>query len=88
MKPIEVGPVAADVAAPPALVFQMLAAIGQGGQPNGERAEILQRDGDEYICDFWTRILRVMRAHFEDVVGRAEARAARSRVFAAERASP
>ena len=38
---VHVGPVTIDIAAPPQLVYQMLAAIGQGGQPNGERAEIL-----------------------------------------------
>lgn len=56
MNPITVGPVSIDIAAPPALVFQMLAAIGQGAQTGGERAEILEQDGDEYVCDFWTRI--------------------------------
>lgn len=155
-----------EIAAPPPLVYQMLAAIGQGGQPNGERAEILEDLGDELICDFWTSVAlpggrdrlvrtrgrvtlfpppdriayehlddpgrglreeirvdvgedlgtrltysgvyhpsgtwdrlratvvarpaihRVMRSHFADVRVRAEARAARSRVFAAEGKRP
>ncbi|MEX2184091.1 MAG: SRPBCC family protein [Chloroflexota bacterium] len=161
MRPIEVGPVATDIAAPPALVFQMLAAIGQGAQRDGERAEILENVDGQLICDFWTRVAlpvgrdrlvrtrervhvrppdridyehldgpvrglresivvtgaaaggtrmvytghydprglldhlratlfarpaiqRVMRDHFADVRARAEARAGRSRVFAAE----
>jgi len=32
----------------------MLGAIGQGAQRPGERAEILERDGDRLVCDFWT----------------------------------
>lgn len=51
---VEVGPIDADVAAPAALLFQMLRAIGQGAQRPGERAEILGRDGDALVCDFWT----------------------------------
>lgn len=39
MNRIHVGPVAIEIAAPPALVFQMLSAIGQGAQ----------RDGDEHL---------------------------------------
>lgn len=45
-----------DVAAPPGLVFQMLAAIGQGAQSDGERAEIRSREGDTIVADFWTRV--------------------------------
>ncbi len=56
MSGVHVGPVTIDIAAPPQLVYQMLAAIGQGGQPNGERAEILEDHGGELICDFWTSI--------------------------------
>ena len=161
MNRIEVGPVSIEIAAPPALVYQMLAAIGQGGHKDGERAEILEQRDGELVCDFWTRVSlpagrdrlvrtrervtlhppdridyehldgpvrglresivvglgtgqgsdlrytgsyhprglldhlratllarpaipRVMRAHFADVRDRAEARAGRSRVFAAE----
>jgi hypothetical protein len=155
---VTVGPVSARIAAPSPLVYQMLSAIGQGSGQNGERAEILQQNGAELVCDFWTRVslpggfdrlvrtrervtlrppdrveyehldgpvrgltesidltalaggitemtyrgvyqsrnlldavrasllvrpvmIRVMRDHFEDVRARAEARAARSRVF-------
>jgi hypothetical protein len=35
---IHVGPVAIEIAAPPALVFQMRSTIGQGAQRDGERA--------------------------------------------------
>ncbi|MES2209299.1 MAG: hypothetical protein V4515_03840 [Chloroflexota bacterium] len=51
-----VGPIAAEVRAPAALIYQMLAAIGQGAKRPGERAEILQRDGNDLICDFWTTV--------------------------------
>lgn len=54
MKPIVVGPIARAVGAPPALVYQMLAAIGTGSASNGERSEVLDRNGDELVCDFWT----------------------------------
>lgn len=56
MNRIELGPIAIDVAAPPALVFQMLAAIGQGTQANGERAELIEERDGELIFDFWTSI--------------------------------
>ncbi|CAN5488346.1 hypothetical protein BH20CHL7_BH20CHL7_09810 [soil metagenome] len=56
MRPIEIGPVVTEIAAPPALVFQMLAAIGQGAQRDGERAEILEDVDGQLICDFWTRV--------------------------------
>ena len=162
MNRIDVGPVTIEIAAPPALVFQMLAAIGQGAKQDGERAEILEQRDGELVCDFWTRVSlpivgdrlvrtrervwirppdridyehldgpvqglqetivvgagatggsnltytgryqprgladhlratllarpaihRVMRAHFAEVRDRAEARARRSRAFAAER---
>ncbi len=51
-----IGPIVADVDAPAPLVYQMLAAIGQGAQRPGERAEILERDGDRLRVDFWTVI--------------------------------
>ena len=165
MSGVHAGPVTIDIAAPTELVYQRLAAIGQGEQPNGERAEILEDHGGELICDFWTSIAlpggrdrlvrtrervtllppdrieyehldgpvrglreeirvdvgidlgtrltyagvyhptgtwdrlramvvarpaihRVMRSHFADVRDRAEARASRSRVFAAEGRRP
>lgn len=53
---LEVGPVAIEVAAPVGLLYQMLAAIGQGVQRPGERAQILERDGDALVADFWTTI--------------------------------
>lgn len=164
MNRIDVGPVSMEIAAPAALVFQMLAAIGQGAQKDGERAEILEQRDGALICDFWTRVSlpvgrdrlvrtrervcvrppdridyehldgpvqgllesivvgagtaggsnltytgryhprgfadhlratllarpaihRVMRAHFAEVRDRAEARASRSRTFAAERSA-
>lgn len=54
--PIEIGPVSEVIAAPPALVFQMLAAIGQGAQQDGERAVILEEADGEMLCDFWTSV--------------------------------
>lgn len=56
MNVVRIGPVSCAVAAPPALVYQMLSAIGQGPKRDGERAEVLQRDGDDLVCDFWTRV--------------------------------
>ncbi|MBA3585759.1 MAG: SRPBCC family protein [Gemmatimonadetes bacterium] len=56
MNRIDVGPVTIEIAAPPALVFQMLAAIGQGAQQHGERAEVLEQRDGELVCDFWTRV--------------------------------
>ena len=56
MNRIDVGPVSIEIAAPPALVFQMLAAIGQGAQKDGERAEILEERDGALICNFWTRV--------------------------------
>ena len=56
MSRIDVGPVTVEIAAPEALVYQMLATIGQGAQIDGERAEILERADDELVCDFWTRV--------------------------------
>jgi hypothetical protein len=53
---VSIGPVSTRIAAPPALVYQMLSAIGQGHGRNGERTEVLQRAGDELVCDFWTRV--------------------------------
>ena len=56
MNRIDVGPVTIEIAAPPALVFQMLAAIGEGAQQHGERAEVLEQRDGELVCDFWTRV--------------------------------
>ncbi len=56
MNRVDVGPVTIEIAAPPALVFQMLAAIGQGAQQHGERAEILEQRDGELVCDFWARV--------------------------------
>jgi hypothetical protein len=53
---VNVGPVSARIAAPPQLVYQMLSAIGQDDGRDGERAEVLQRNGDELVCDFWTSV--------------------------------
>ncbi len=53
---VSIGPVSTWIAAPPALVYQMLSAIGQGDDGNGERAEVLRRAGDELVCDFWTTV--------------------------------
>ena len=56
MNQVRIGPVTIEIAAPPALVFQMLAAIGQGAQQHGERAEVLEQRDGELVCDFWTRV--------------------------------
>jgi carbon monoxide dehydrogenase subunit G len=53
---ITVGPISVRIGAPPQLVYQMLSAIGQGDERDGERAEVLQRNGDELVCDFWTSV--------------------------------
>ncbi len=50
------GPVQMEIGAPAALVRQMLAAIGQGVQRPGERAVVLERDGDRLVADFWTPV--------------------------------
>lgn len=63
MKPVDFGPVSCSIAAPPALVYQMLSAIGQGSGTNGERSQVLERDGDELVCDFWTRVRLPGGAH-------------------------
>lgn len=53
---VTVGPVSVRIAAPPQLVYQMISAIGQGDGRDGERAELLRRNGDELVCDFWTSV--------------------------------
>lgn len=56
MRVVTVGPVTTDIGAPTDLVYQMLAAIGQGSQESGERAEIIEAEGNVLVCDFWTRV--------------------------------
>ncbi len=56
MKVVTIGPVSTTIAAPAPLVYQMLSTIGQGTGHDGERAEVLERDGDQLVCDFWTRV--------------------------------
>lgn len=51
-----VGPITAEVEAPQALMFQMLAAIGQGAPQPGETATVLDRDGDALLCEFVTSV--------------------------------
>ncbi len=53
---VTIGPVSARIGAPSQLVYQMLSAIGQGDGRDGDRAEVLQRNGDELVCDFWTSV--------------------------------
>ena len=53
---LEVGPIVADVDAPAPLIYQMLAAIGQGVQRPDEGAEVLERAGNDLVCDFWTTV--------------------------------
>ncbi len=53
---VTVGPVSVRIAAPPQLVYQMMSAIGQGDGRDGERAELLDRNGDKLVCDFWTSV--------------------------------
>lgn len=50
----EVGPITIEIVAPAGLVYQMLSAIGQGAQRPGERAEVLERDGQLLVCEFRT----------------------------------
>jgi len=56
MKRIQIGPISCTLSAPAPLVYQMLSAVGQGPQQDGEQAAVLERDGDELVCDFWTRV--------------------------------
>ena len=56
MKSMQIGPVSCAVAAPAPLVYQLLSAIGQGPQRDDERSEVLEREGDHLVCDFWTRV--------------------------------
>jgi hypothetical protein len=53
---VTIGPVTARIAAPLPLIYQMLAAIGQGDPGGGERAHVLSRNGNEFVCDFWTKV--------------------------------
>ena len=53
---LAVGPVSIEVDAPAALVYQMLCAIGQGSSRPGERVEVVSRDGDELVCEFWSLV--------------------------------
>ena len=52
----KIGPIVDEVGAPAQLVYQMVAAIGQGPQRPGERAEIIEREGDQLVVDFWTAV--------------------------------
>lgn len=56
VRAVRVGPVTTEIEAPVDLVYQMLAAIGQGAKSGGERAEIIEQNGDVLVCDFWTRV--------------------------------
>lgn len=53
---LEVGPIVADIDAPAPLIYQMLAAIGQGVRRPDEGAEVLERAGNDLVCDFWTTV--------------------------------
>lgn len=53
---VTIGPVSTRIAAPPPLVYQLISAIGQGVAPDGERTDVIQRNGDELVCDFWTTV--------------------------------
>ena len=50
------GPITAEVEAPAALMFQLLAAIGQGAPQPGEAARVLHRDGESLVCEFVTSV--------------------------------
>lgn len=53
---VAVGPLDAVAEAPAGLVFEMLSAIGQAKQPNGERSTIIGRHGERLVCEFWTLV--------------------------------
>ena len=52
----EIGPIVTEVNAPAPLVYQMLAAIGQGAQRPGEDAQVEESEGDRLVCDFSTLV--------------------------------
>ena len=60
---VAVGPVSTRVSAPPGLVYQMLSAVGQGDGRDGERTDVLQRNGHELVCDFWTSVRLPVAGH-------------------------
>lgn len=49
-------PVTRDVSAPAGLVYQLMSAIGQGPQAAHDGANVLSRDGNDLVCEFWTEI--------------------------------
>ena len=51
-----IDPVVHDIAAPAGLVYELMAAIGQGPQGEGDGASVLSRDGSDLLCEFWTTV--------------------------------
>lgn len=51
-----IDPVVHDIAAPAGLVYELMAAIGQGPQGEGDGASVLSRDGGDLVCEFWTTV--------------------------------
>jgi hypothetical protein len=49
-------PVSVEVDAPAPLVYQMLAAAGQGTRGPDERVEVRTREDGRMVADFWTRV--------------------------------
>ena len=49
-------PVSVEVDAPAPLVYQMLAAAGQGTPGSDERVEVHTREHGRMVADFWTRV--------------------------------
>ncbi len=51
-----VAPVTREIAAPAALVYELMTAIGQGAQDERDGSAVLSRAGDELLCEFWTTV--------------------------------
>lgn len=53
---LTINPVSVEIDAPVGLVYQMLAALGQGPMRRGERVEVRSRAAGHVVADFWTRV--------------------------------
>lgn len=45
-----------EVAAPAALVYELMSAIGQGPQAEHDGASVVSREGNDMLCEFWTEV--------------------------------
>ena len=51
-----IGPISIEIEAPAPLVYQLICAMGQGPQRPGEGARVIERDGNDFTCEFSTPI--------------------------------